>query len=130
MSRAPNTFVITPRTNIVTALLESKKQILVASRFPSPGHDSFFFTYNVEDHCWTTFEMPILLELHGLGGSPSKYKNVVAADNVLYWILFDNRNPKELVMHTYDIDKGVWSERRLHIREGIVKMDDHTYDIY
>ena len=33
-------------------------------------------------------------------------------------------------MHTYDIDKGVWSEQRLHIREGIVKMDDHTYDIY
>lgn len=69
-------FVITPRINIVTTLLESKKQIIVASLFRSPGHDCFFFTYNVEDRCWTTFEVPIVLELHGLGGSPSKYKNV------------------------------------------------------
>lgn len=129
----PPPFVITPHINIVTALLESKKQILVASLFPSSSHNCFFFVYNVEDRCWTTLEVPIVLELHGLGGSPSKYKNVVAAgspSNVLYWILFDNWNPKELVMHAYDLDKGVWSEGRLQIRECIVEKDDHTYDIY
>ena len=112
--------------DMVTALLEPTKQILVTSFHPrhwrkycdqdDTYYDCFFLTYNVTDRYWTKFMNPPVRNLRRRCGDPD-YNKVVAVDNTLYLALpFDDYFLKDvLVMHTYDVDKNVWFEGCLNI---------------
>ena len=112
--------------DMVTALLEPTKQILVTSFHPrhwrkycdqdDTYYDCFFLTYNVTDRYWTKFMNPPVRNLRRSCGDPN-YNKAVAVGNTLYLVLpFDDYFLKDvLVMHTYDVDKNVWFEGCLNI---------------
>lgn len=112
--------------DMVTALLEPTKQILVTSFHPRHWrkyfgqdhtyYDCFFLTYNVTDRYWTKFMNPPVRNLRRRCGDPD-YNKAVAVGNTLYLVLpFDDYFLKDvLVMHAYDIDKDEWFEGCLNI---------------
>nr|POE55513.1 hypothetical protein CFP56_67932 [Quercus suber] len=87
-------------------VIDSKKQILVTSQIrhgPHGYHDSCpeatFYTYNVTTRCWATLEPPV----RKLGDD-------------------------YLVVRAYDLDKDVWFEGSMNIREELfVKLEYLSY---
>ena len=102
----------------ITAVLESKKQILVAlpirHGYPDSCPEVTFYTYNVTTRCWATLEPPV----RKLGDRTYRLSNRVAeaVGNTLYWVFF---NDDYLVVRAYDLDKDVWFEGSMNIREEL-----------
>ncbi|KAF3942561.1 hypothetical protein CMV_030794 [Castanea mollissima] len=94
--------------DMVTALLEPTKQILVTSFHPRHwrkycGHDDtyndcFFLTYNVTDRYWTKFMNPPVRNLRRGGYGDTDYDKAVAVGNTLYLVFpFDDYLLKDVL---------------------------------
>ena len=117
---------IHPR-QMITAVIESRKQILVTSLLELPNNErsayseAKFYTYNVTTRCWATLESPVC-KLRG--GSIHKLSNV-AVGNTLYWAFLEK---DYLVVQAYDLDRDVWFEGSENIREEF--FGKHEYPSY
>ena len=112
---------------MITAVIESRKQILVTSLLELPNNErsayseAKFYTYNVTTRCWATLESPVR-KLRG--GSIHKLSNV-AVGNTLYWAFLEK---DYLVVQAYDLDKDVWFQGSENIREEF--FGKHEYPSY
>ena len=101
------------------AVLESKKEILLAKHFVNDDDNLYFATFyafNVVTRCWTTL-MPLKRKLHGCFPR-SDDRRAVAVGTTLYWGAFsqDSHEGHLFYVQAYDLDKDVWLHGRLNTR--------------
>ncbi|KAK9989165.1 hypothetical protein SO802_029404 [Lithocarpus litseifolius] len=99
---------------MVTTLLENRKQILVTSYT-----DFLFYTYNINDRTWSLAPaVSNLLKAYFLL-SPDMVKSV-GVGNMLYRVSFDHvDHPKHLVIQAFDLHQDQWFEGCLNVGREI-----------
>ncbi|KAK9987751.1 hypothetical protein SO802_027990 [Lithocarpus litseifolius] len=107
------------QNDFTCAVLESKKEILLAKHFVNDDDNLYFATFyafNVVTRCWTTL-MPLKRKLHGCFPCYVD-RRAVAVGTTLYWGAFSQDSHEKYLFYVqaYDLDKDVWLWGRLNTR--------------
>ena len=110
----PNPLFQTQPREMVTTLLENRKQILVTSYT-----DFLFHTYNINDRTWSLAPAVSNLPKAYFFLSSDMVKSV-GVGNMLYRVSFDNiDHPKVLVIQAFDLHLDQWFEGCLNVGREI-----------